>query len=206
MSNKALIIVDFQEDFLPSGALGVPDGHRAYLKLWTLMDTVDVIVFTRDWHPADHCSFAEGTPAYRDGSWPVHCVQDTEGAEIDEPLWESALATGKPVLLVNKGFDKDREAYSGFDGIVVQVFNNDTLNVALAGTPLRQALHYFTVNEVKIGGLALDYCVLATAIDARSSWGNTTVYLNATRPVAYLTGVAAVAKLAASGVRLNESE
>jgi len=204
MSTRALIVVDFQEDFMPNGALGVPGGHRAFLGLWQLLNTVDAIVFTRDWHPEDHISFAWGTPEYRDGSWPPHCVQGTQGAEIDESLWESAIESGKPVILVNKGFEQDKEAYSGFEGVVVDVFNDDSLKESLLDSSLYQALLWLNVDEVKIGGLALDYCVKATALDSRARFGDTTVYLNATRPVDYLTGVTAVRDLAAAGVRLSD--
>lgn len=208
--NKALICVDVQNDFLPGGALGVTDGHRATPLLWRLMDEVDVIVFTRDWHPGDHASFAKGTPAYTDMSWPPHCVAGTEGAEIDEWLWDKAMDTGKPTLLVHKGFEQDKEAYSGFQGVVVDAFNFRNWDQEAAfkdGTAtLAEALNSLNVTHVKIGGLALDYCVKATAIDSRSHFGDTTVYLDATRPVAYLTGVQAVADLAAAGVRLDSRE
>lgn len=204
--NKALIVVDFQNDFLPTGALGVDGGHYATFPLMKLADEADVIVFTRDWHPADHSSFAQGTPEYRDGSWPPHCVQDTEGAEIDDMLWEYVIALGKPVILVNKGFDPYVEAYSGFQGRVANVFNDDQLKDALEDATLAQVLHYLDVRSVKIGGLALDYCVKATAIDARSHVGNTTVYLDATRPVAYLTGAAAVRDLVAAGVAVSDKD
>lgn len=206
MPNRALIIVDYQNDFLPGGALGVADGHQAYLPLRKLMGDVDIIVFTRDWHPEDHCSFVEPglNPEYRDGSWPKHCVQGTEGAEIDDALWDEAVDTDKPVILVNKGFEQDKEAYSGFQGIVSRTLNYTGAD--LNGAILAQVLYRLNVNRIDIGGLALDYCVKATALDARTHCGNTNVYLAATRPVAYLTGAAAVAELAVKGVRLNDTD
>lgn len=206
--NKALIIVDVQNDFLPNGALGVTDGHRATPLLWKLMDDVDIIVFTRDWHPANHSSFAIGTPKYDDGSWPPHCVQGTEGAGIDDWLWDKAIDSGKPVFLINKGYDTNKEAYSGFAGYVAEAYNSDYLEgisdhetVYLAGL-----LYDLSVREVKIGGLALEKCVKETALDSRNHFGNTTVYLNATRPITYLGGVKAVAELASAGVRLDTRE
>lgn len=206
--NTAAIIVDFQNDFLPTGALGVEGGHYATFPLMKMADEADVIVFTRDWHPADHSSFAQGIPEYRDGSWPPHCVQGTEGAEIDDMLWEYVISLGKPVILVHKGDEQDKEAYSGFQGHVVDVFNDEKLKEALldekCSTTLAQALHYLDVRSVKVGGLALDYCVKATAIDSRAHFGNTTVYLDATRPVAYLTGAAAVRDLVAAGVAISD--
>lgn len=205
MNNKALIIVDVQNDFLPGGALGVTDGHRATPLLANLMDEVDVIVFTRDWHPADHSSFAEGTPEYKDGSWPPHCVQNTEGAHIDEWLLDEAMETSKPVLLVSKGADKDHEAYSGFDvrATVTRAWHVNGLN--LIGSPLKLALDAFGVREVKIGGLALDYCVKATALDALYNGFRPTVYLGATRPVGYLTGVDAVIDILRYGVQVDST-
>lgn len=195
--NKALIIVDFQNDFLPLGALGVPDGHRAYPLLERLMRDVDVIVFTRDWHPENHCSFVEPglNPEYRDGSWPKHCVQNTEGADIDDDLWDAAIETGKRVIVVSKGTDPNVEAYSGFAGTVTRVYNDSDLHT-LEDASLAQALVSLSVRELKIGGLALDYCVKATCSDASKLNYRATLYLNATRPVAYLSGVQAVADLA----------
>lgn len=207
-NQTALIVVDVQKDFLPGGALGVTEGNLATPLLIRLMDEVDVIVFTRDWHPADHSSFAEGTPEYKDGSWPPHCIQGTEGAKIDSTLWSAALESGKPVLVINKGDDKNKEAYSGFAGHLVATYNTQynppattTETVYLAG-----ALFDLTVSSIKIGGLALEKCVRDTALDARNWWGDTTVYLNATRPIAYLSGAQAVAELVAAGVRLDPRE
>jgi nicotinamidase/pyrazinamidase len=208
--NTALICVDVQNDFLPGGALGVTDGHKVIEPLKRLMDKVDVIVLTSDWHPEDHISF-EDPPKYEDMSWPKHCVANTDGAEVDDDLWDAAMESGKPVLIVIKGDDKDREAYSGFQGRVVDVHNVDAhepralvfSDMERERLSLAQALRALSVTHIKIGGLALDYCVKATAIDARSSWGDTTVILDATRPVAYLTGAKAVAELSAAGVRVD---
>lgn len=203
--NKALICVDVQNDFLPGGALGVPDGHKVIPALEELMRDVDIIVFTRDWHPDDHSSFGD-PPEYRDGSWPPHCVQGTFGSALDYPLWSAAQDTGKPILLVHKGDTKDKEAYSGFQGKVVDAwnFNYDLEQDFQEGTiGLARALNDLSVRHVKVGGLALDYCVKATAIDSAAHFPDTTVYLDATRPVAYLTGVVAAAELAYKGVRMD---
>jgi nicotinamidase/pyrazinamidase len=136
--NKALILVDVQNDFLPGGALGVPDGHLATPLLWELMEDVDVLVFTRDWHPADHSSFSSD-PEYRDGSWPPHCIRGTTGALFDDMTFERGLDTQKPLLVVNKGQVKEKEAYSGFDprGAVALQFNIDNIN--LVGSTLSGA-------------------------------------------------------------------
>jgi nicotinamidase/pyrazinamidase len=204
--NTALICVDVQNDFLPGGALGVTDGDQVIEPLKRLMDKADVIVFTRDWHPADHISFKQ-PPEYQDMSWPPHCVQGERGAALDYPLFSAARDTGKPILLVHKGDDKDREAYSGFAGKVVDAFNFNNYDLEQdfkeATRNLTQALCMLSVTHIKIGGLALDYCVKATAIDARAGWGDTTVILDATRPVSYLTGAKALVDLSAAGVRID---
>jgi nicotinamidase/pyrazinamidase len=191
----------------------VADGHTTYVAITEQFDNVDVIVFTRDWHPENHSSFVEPglNPEYRDGSWPKHCVQGTPGAEIDDTTWEAALNTGKPVLLVHKGFVHEIEAYSGFDGIVVDVFNrealtfdynmllwNDVLNRAVS---LNEALSLFMVRRVFIAGLALDYCVKATALDAQNKYAYwTTVVLDGTRAVNYVTGGQAIADMSTAGI------
>lgn len=209
--NKALICVDVQHDFLPGGPLGVPNGHQVIRPLIRLMDDADIIVLTKDWHPADHVSFST-TPEFRDGSWPQHCVAGTAGAQIDEELWWGAINTGKPVILVHKGWDKDKEAYSAFDGAVVDTFNRDAFPLLAEeflwnhqedrGVTLAEALHQFSVRQVIVGGLALDYCVKATAIDAVPSF-NTTVVVRATAGVDTLDSIAAVVRMGESGVRIN---
>lgn len=202
MRNKALIVVDYQEDFCPSGALAVPGGHQIYVPLVHLMTRVDIIVFTRDWHPADHCSFSN-SPEYRDGSWPSHCVMDTTGAQIDDATWDAALETGKPIILVNKGFDKTKEAYSGFDGVTAA---EHTLNRYPLGESLADALRSLEAFDLLIGGLALDYCVKATALDAAKLGFHSTVYLDATRPVDYLTGGAAIIEMMNGNVEVRSDE
>lgn len=210
--NKALICVDVEQDFLPGGALAVPDGHEVIPVLIEMMDDVDVIVLSRDWHPQDHISFADGEPLYIDGEWPVHCVQGTPGADIDDRLFDAAIDSGKPVLLVHKGMDRDVEQYSAFDGIVVDVWNeplnydrNDFLWNDLRDKPvtLTYALFMLSVSINQIGGLALDYCVKATALDSVECGFLTSVYLNATRPVGFLTGAKAVLDLTKNNVKLR---
>jgi nicotinamidase/pyrazinamidase len=201
--NKALICVDVQSDFLPGGALGVPDGDKVIDPLIKLMDDVDIIVLTRDWHPKDHVSFS-ADPQYVDGSWPSHCVEFTTGASWNLDLLVAAQNTGKPVLIVNKGMDPNKEAYSGFEGEVdVLAFDYRTEPEGLVTyVPLATALHSLNVRQVYIGGLALDYCVQATAIDAAPSF-ITSVFMDATRPVAYLSGMEAVANMDSHGIDIN---
>lgn len=209
--NKALICVDVQYDFLPGGPLGVPDGDEVVPVLIDMMEDADVIVLTRDWHPEDHVSFST-EPAFEDGSWPMHCVQGTAGAEIDAALihavFKTLLNIDKPTLLVHKGVESDMEQYSGFQGVVVDAWGmenredflwNDWLNGPVS---LGLALRLLSVDQVTIGGLALDYCVAATAKDAVLEGLHTTVNLQATRPVNIVTGAKAILDLAKSGVNI----
>ena len=142
--HDALVVVDVQRDFLPGGSLAVPEGDRiipvlnAYISLFSRHDLP--IIATRDWHPADHCSFqAQGGP------WPVHCVRETRGAAFPETL---ELPAG--LIVISKGTQPERDAYSGFQG-----------------TDLHERLQRMGVSRLFIGGLATDYCVQATVLDAR---------------------------------------
>jgi nicotinamidase/pyrazinamidase len=138
---EALIIVDFQNDFTPGGALAVRDGDRIAGRVNELAadPRFDLVVATRDWHPADHGSFAE-----RGGPWPVHSVQGTEGAEL-----HPSLDRARVDVVIDKGTDPQTEGYSGFDG-----------------TRLGDLLRERGIDSVTIVGLATDYCVKNTALDA----------------------------------------
>ena len=138
---QALVIVDFQNDFTPGGALAVPHGDEIAGRLNALMDSgdFDLIVATRDWHPPDHGSFSE-----RGGPWPAHCVAGTHGADL-----HSALRSERVDVIVDKGTDPATEGYSAFDG-----------------TELADVLRSYGVERVTVVGLATDYCVRATALDA----------------------------------------
>ena len=135
----ALIIVDVQNDFCPGGALAVPRGDEVVPIINQLLEQRWLSVATKDWHPADHCSFkAHGGP------WPPHSVQGTAGAEL-----HPELAATKIQVVITKGSHPDRDAYSGFQG-----------------TELAKLLRESGVNRVVVCGLATDYCVRATAHDA----------------------------------------
>jgi nicotinamidase/pyrazinamidase len=138
---RALIIVDFQNDFTPGGALAVPDGDAIAPRVNELAASgdFDLVVATRDWHPPDHGSFTE-----RGGIWPVHCVAGTPGAEL-----HPALDAARVDVVIDKGQDPQTEGYSGFQG-----------------TRLGELLRERDVDEVVIVGLATDYCVRNTALDA----------------------------------------
>lgn len=144
-AGDALIVVDVQCDFLPGGALGVPAGDAVVEPLNRAILAFEraglPVYYSRDWHPPDHCSFeAQGGP------WPPHCVAGTAGAGF-------APGLRLPVdgLVVSKATKRDRDAYSAFQG-----------------TTLAKQLETAGVRRVFVGGLATDYCVKATVLDART--------------------------------------
>ncbi|MCH9609087.1 MAG: Nicotinamidase [Chlamydiales bacterium] len=136
---RALIIVDVQRDFLPGGALPAPKGDEVIPVINALLDRYDLIVASKDWHPSDHTSFHS-----QGGPFPPHCIQGSEGAAFGK-----GLETDKIKKTFFKGTEKKRDAFSAFEG-----------------TELNTYLHNLNVDEVDIVGLATDYCVKATALDA----------------------------------------
>ncbi len=175
---KALIIVDVQNDFCPGGALEVREGDQVVPVINRLQPRFDLVVATQDWHPANHGSFAANHPGRRPGEvvelaglpqilWPVHCVQDTYGAELHPALDRSRIAR-----VIHKGTDPAIDSYSGF-------FDNGRR----AATGLEQYLRERNVDEVYVCGLATDYCVKATALDARSLGFKTSLIEDAARGV-----------------------
>ena len=162
---KALIIVDVQKDFCKGGALAVPEGDAVVSVINDLQkQPYDIIVGTLDWHPADHSSFKSNSP---DGIWPDHCIQNTPGSQIHDQL-----DTSKVTRFFTKGSNKEVDSYSGF-------FDNDHKS----STGMGEFLKSQGVTDVDVVGLALDYCVKATAEDAHKLGLNTSVILNATRAV-----------------------
>jgi nicotinamidase/pyrazinamidase len=159
----ALVIVDFQNDFTPGGALAVPDGDAIAERIDALARSgdYDLVVATRDWHPPDHGSFAA-----QGGPWPPHCVQGTEGAEL-HPALDRALVD----VVVDTGQDPATEGYSGFEG-----------------TQLGELLHERHVEHVTVVGLATDYCVKSTALDALAQGFGVTVDSTAVRAVEVAPG------------------
>ena len=155
---EALVIVDFQNDFTPGGALAVAEGDRIAGRLNELAadPRFELVIATRDWHPRDHGSFVE-----QGGTWPVHCVQDTEGAELNAALDRSRLD-----VVLDKGQDPGTEGYSGFDG-----------------TQLEQLLRERGIDKLTVVGLATDYCVKHTALDALSAGFEVSVDREAARGV-----------------------
>jgi len=172
---EALIVVDMQNDFCAGGSLEVPDGDAVIAPLNRLAAQFPFVVATRDWHPPDHQSFAE-----QGGPWPVHCVRDTPGAQLHADIDASRIGA-----IVDAGTEPDQEGYSGFED-----------------TGLETLLRDRGVDTVHVGGLALDYCVKATALDAARMGFHAIVHRDATRPVEVNPGDGdrAVAELREAGV------
>ena len=178
---KALIIVDVQNDFCPGGSLAVAHGEEVVAPLNKLMkeflDRGEPVFKTRDWHP-------EKTKHFQiyGGTWPVHCVQNTKGAEFHPDLLDDPRVT-----IVSKGFDESADGYSGFDG-----------------TRLAETLREEDVKEVWIGGLATDYCVKETVLDARREGFKVKALADAMRPVNLNPedGEKAVAEMSAAGAEI----
>ena len=136
---EALVVVDFQNDFTPGGALAVPDGDAIAPRVIELIDSgrFDLVVATRDWHGPDHGSFEENG-----GPWPPHCVQGTPAAELHDSFPRDRID-----LVVDKGQDPADDGYSAF-----------------AGTGLAEQLRERGIDRVTVVGLATDYCVKNTAL------------------------------------------
>ncbi len=159
-NRAALIVVDLQNDFCRGGALAVPDGDavipvlNSYIALF--MEAGAPVFFTRDWHPSDHISFkAQGGP------WPPHCVQNTEGA-----AFHPKLAMPEDARIISAGFLQDKQGYSGFEE-----------------TDLAEKLKALSVRTLFVGGLATDYCIKNTVLDALSKGFEVYLLVDAVRAV-----------------------
>jgi nicotinamidase/pyrazinamidase len=180
---RALILVDLQYDFMPGGALAVADGDATVPLANALMPHFELVVATQDWHPADHGSFVsqhphsapyaqielEGLPQT---VWPVHCVQRSHGAELHADLDQRAIERVFP-----KGTARGVDSYSGF-------FDN----ARRGGTGLAEYLKSRGVDEVFVMGLATDYCVKFTALDANELGFRTHLIADACRAVNITAG------------------
>ncbi len=173
---RALVIVDFQNDFTPGGALAVPNGDEIADRINALATSgdYDLVVATRDWHPADHNSFAD-----QGGPWPVHCVAGTQGAQLHPALNQLPID-----VIVDKGQAVDTDGYSGFEG-----------------TELEDILRERGITQVTVVGLATDYCVKNTALDALRAGLQVTVDSAAVRGVEVEAGDSerALAEVRAAG-------
>ncbi len=160
-SGQALIVIDVQNDFCPGGSLAVPDGDAVAAGINEITSEFEISVFTQDWHPQGHSSFAsshDGMFPFRTVSlsygdqvlWPDHCVQGTPGAEF-----HSGLSTDSADMILRKGFRKELDSYSAF-------FENDRETP----TGLEGYLRTRGVDRIACVGLATDFCVYYSAMDA----------------------------------------
>lgn len=178
MKNRALILVDLQNDFMPDGALPVPEGYDVIEVANALQSRFDLVVATQDWHPPDHRSFASNHPGKQPGDvvdlegleqilWPDHCVQDTRGAEFVRGLELDHVAR-----VFQKGTDPFIDSYSGFSD-----------NGHRKSTGLDEYLRDHGVDTVYVAGVATDYCVKYTALDALRQGFDTWVVRDGCRAV-----------------------
>lgn len=196
---NGLIIVDIQNDFLPGGALAVPNGDEVIPVANRISSRFELVVATQDWHPPNHGSFAANHPGKNVGEiielnglsqilWPVHCVQNTPGAAL-----ASDLDTAQIGRVFQKGTDPGVDSYSGF-------FDNGRRQATGLGDYLSQQ----GVRDVYVLGLATDYCVKFTALDAADLGFNTFLIEDGCRAVELKPGDAAKAidELRSVGVRV----
>lgn len=198
-ATDALIVIDVQNDFCPGGALAVAGGDEIIPRINALMGDFQTIVLTQDWHPADHASFAANHPGAEPFSlvqmpygpqvlWPTHCVQGTGGAEFHKDL-----RTDPGQLVLRKGFRAGIDSYSAF-------FENDRTTA----TGLEGYLRNRGVTSVTLVGLATDYCVAYSALDAARLGFAATVLEDAARAIDLNGSLAAArAEMQAAGVRLS---
>jgi len=181
-AGDALLVVDVQNDFCPGGTLAVAGGNEVVPVLnrciRSAVSNNIPVFFSRDWHPHNHISFKE-----RGGPWPPHCVQGTPGADFHRDLQVTDMA-----VVVSKAETEDADSYSAF-----------------GGTPLAELLHAAGIHRLWIGGLALDYCVLESALDARRHGFEVCLLTDATRAVNASPGddSRALDRLKAAGVSIE---
>jgi nicotinamidase/pyrazinamidase len=201
-SREALLLVDLQNDFVEGGALAVTGGLSLIELANRLMSKFDLVVATQDWHPSDHRSFAVQHPGLKVGdrfqlgglaqtAWPVHCVQGSDGAGFVKTLNLDRIQH-----VVRKGTDRDIDSYSGF-------FDNGHRR----STGLADYLREHDVSHVFVMGLATDYCVRATVLDAIQAGLKTTLIVDGCRGVDLHPGDSALAieEMKSSGAEIVAS-
>ena len=198
---KALLVIDVQNDFCPGGSLPVAGGFDIVPVINELQPLFDVVIATKDWHPTNHSSFAvnhgkqPGEVILLDGLqqilWPAHCVQGSAGAEFVRGLDTEVIEK-----VFNKGIDPAIDSYSGF-------FDNGHKRATGLGDYLKQR----RVTDVSVVGLATDYCVKWTALDAQQLGLKTSVVLNACRGVNLKPGDVdrAIDEMKQAGIAMIES-
>ncbi len=199
---EALIVVDIQNDFIPGGALAVSDGDAVIPVVNRIMPRFDFVVASQDWHPADHSSFASQHVGQQPGDvidingvsqvmWPDHCIQHCPGA---------SFAAGLDVYhfdqVIRKGEDRQIDSYSAF-------YDNDRQKA----TGLHEWLQEHKINRVAVCGLATDYCVKFTVLDALKLGYETTLIRDAVRGVNLTDGDSdkAVEEMKAAGASITDS-
>jgi nicotinamidase/pyrazinamidase len=179
----ALLIVDMQNDFMPGGTLAVPGADACVPIINRLMSECDLVLATQDWHPADHLSFAPNHPGKKVGDivmvegtaqilWPEHCVRNSHGAALVADLDQASISS-----IFYKGSDKHFDSYSAF-------FDN----ARRKSTGLADYLRSRRVKKIMVAGVAIDYCVLYTVIDAIDLGFKVTVVEDACRGINLQTG------------------
>ncbi len=194
----ALIVIDVQNDFCPGGSLAVTDGDAILPRINAMMRAFQSVVLTQDWHPANHSSFAANHPGAEPFSmiempygpqvlWPVHCVQGSRGADF-----HADLSLDRAAMILRKGYDPKIDSYSAF-------FENDRKTP----TGLEGYLRARGLSELTIAGLATDFCVAYSALDAARLGFAVTVDLGASRAIDLNGSLAdAIGQMRAAGVRL----
>lgn len=170
---QALLIVDVQNDFCPGGALACADGDKIMPVINTLIGRASFVIASRDWHPAESVHFDK---------WPVHCVAGSPGAELHPELNRAAIE-----LLVSKGTNNADDGYSAFEA---------------TSHDLAAALQQRNVTDVTVCGIATDYCVKASVLDALKHGFKVTVVADAIAAVAIDSGNAALREMAAAGATI----
>ena len=199
---RALIIVDMQYDFLPGGALETTGGDKILKPINDLQSEFELVVATQDWHPKGHGSFASSHPGRGAGEvidlngleqvlWPDHAIQDSDGAKLSADLDQSRIAR-----VFQKGMNPEVDSYSGF-------FDNGHRG----DTGLDAYLKGEGVTQVYVVGLALDYCVKYTALDAKQAGYETTLIVDASRAVNLKPedGEGAIEMMNAAGINIINS-
>ena len=175
---KTLVIIDVQNDFVPGGSLAVPEGGQIVELINKLQEKFDLVIATQDWHPRDHSSFAVNHPGKNEFEkielhgqeqvlWPVHCVQNSDGAKFHPDLKSTKIET-----IFRKGTSKEIDSYSGFYD-----------NAHLKSTGLAGYLKEKGADELYFCGLAAEYCVYFSVMDALKEGFSATLIEDATRPL-----------------------
>ncbi len=178
MATSAFIVIDVQNDFCPEGALAVSDGDAVVAPINAMMADFDHVILTQDWHPQDHSSFAsqhDGLDAFSTTTmdygdqtlWPDHCIQGSSGAEF-----HPSLNLDRAELIIRKGYRTAIDSYSAF-------FENDKITPTGLGGALKER----GITHLAMAGLATDFCVAFSALDAAKLGFDVTVHLSACRAI-----------------------